>query len=128
MSLAFHGYFPWQYCGHSLEQFYYFAIELVSFLFNNLIFIHNHNFPFEKFNSDCLLIALRTVFLFLEDITSSRLAIRIKSSLREMISQHVLETENLQDKSAGDLQSIYLDDVEALDSYFSYIFRRLYTR
>lgn len=95
-------------------------LKLVSFLFNNLIFIHNHNFPFEKILIlIALLIALRTVFLFLEDITSSRLAIRIKSSLREMISQHVLETENLQDKSAGDLQSIYLDDVEALDSYFS---------
>lgn len=104
-----------------------FQLKLIARLFNTLIFVKPVQFnPRSILISIALLIAMRALFTFVENLASQRLAIKIKSEIRRTLSQRLLSCENLQGRNSGDLQSVFVDDVEAIDLYFSQYLSQVY--
>jgi ATP-binding cassette subfamily C protein CydD len=64
-------------------------------------------------------IFFRFIFIFLGDILSKKISQRIKSILRKNLVEKIVTAGNLMGKNSADLQMVMLDDVEAIDAYFS---------
>ncbi len=104
-----------------------FQLKLIAHFFNLLIFVKPLQYePVQILMSIALLVGLRAVLTLTENLASQRLAIKIKSEIRAMLSQHLLRSENLQGRDSGDVQSLFVDDVEAIDHYFSQFLSQVY--
>ena len=66
-----------------------------------------------------VIILIRSILNFSTEFASKNLAIRIKSKVRKMLADKLIKLASLRDFQSGALLSLFIDDVEALDAYFS---------
>jgi len=66
-----------------------------------------------------IMIVVRFLFIFLGDLGSKKISIGVKSVLRKLLLEKIVGESNLMGKNSAELQSIFIDDIESIDAYFS---------
>ncbi len=66
-----------------------------------------------------VIVLFRFLFIFLGDLGSKKIAIGVKSLLRKLMMEKIVKESNLMGRNSAELQSVFIDDIEAIDAYFS---------
>lgn len=97
-----------------------FQLKIITFVIDGVIFNSLGLLNITKIVTPLILIILsRAILNFASEFNAKKLAIRIKTYFRNLLTEKIVQMESLQYYQSAVLQSLFLDDVEAIDAYFS---------
>jgi ATP-binding cassette subfamily C protein CydD len=97
-----------------------FQLKIITFFIDGVIFKGLDLVNLTRLLTPLFLIILtRAILIFVSEFNAKKLAILVKTDFRAWLTEKIVRMDSLQHYQIAALQSVFIDDVEALDAYFS---------